>query len=360
MCLAAISQLWAQSGPSGPGTGPQVVNPAASQNNTESDNSDLHQAYQDYADKKFSVAAAELQAFVKKSPNTVEAHEMLADIFLRQNQVPQAVPELEAVVRLTPQDTTTRDILGVAYLQVGDADKAAALFQAALTQSPKNANYAFQYATALEKGGKHAEAAAEFEKAAALDPKNSCDPLYAGMLYHQIGDDAKAVPDLKTALALGTTEKFNVYSDLAQAAAAVKHNGDAIQDYALAAQAKPDDFDTEANLGILNQNAGYAVEAETAYRQALTLKADDPKSRADVQSNLAILLTTDGKLDEAAALLVQAAQEQPADTAIQDNLGTVYEKQGKTALALAAYKQALTLSPANDIAQAGAARLSKP
>ena len=104
--------------------------------------------------------------------------------------------------------------------------------------------------------------------------------------------------------------------------------------------------------------AKYAAEA--AYRQAIAVKGDDPKSLANVQSNLAMLLTQDGKLDDAAALLTQATQTNPSDVSLQDNLGIVYEKQGKKDLALAAYKQALTLNPDNGLAKDGVARLSKP
>ena len=212
----------------------------------------------------------------------------------------------------------------------------------------------------LEKSGKHAEAAVAFEKAAALDPKNSVDPFYAGVAYHEIGNDTKAVPNVKKALALGTTDKFNAYSILGEAATTAKQNDEAIQDYALAAQAKPDDFGTQANLGVLEQNTGKKELAEASYRQAMTLKADDPKSLAGVQSNLAMLLMTDGKLDESATLLAQAAKADPTNLSLQDNLGTVYEKQGKKDLALAAYKAALAINPNNGVAKDGTARLSKP
>ena len=377
LCLAATHPVWAQGGPQASGSdnaaragvGNQVTDPAlgipsgapgddASLSDNGSDA--MRQAYKDYTDKKFPQAASELQAIVKKSPNTVEAHEMLADIYRRQNQIPQAIPELEAVVRLKPKDAGWRDTLGGAYLEGGDSDKAAAVFQTALIQNPKDYHSAFSYAYALEKGGKHAEAAAAFEKAAALDPKDSQALLYAGLLYHQAGSDAKAVPDLKTALALGTTDKFNAYTALAEAANTAKQTDAAIQDYTLAAQAKPDDFGTEANLGIMEQNAGRKTDAEAAYRQALTQKTDDPKSTANVQSNLAMLLTQDGKLDEAATLLTQATQSDPTDAALQNNLGVVYEKQGKTAQALTAYQKALALKPASGIAKDGVARLGKP
>jgi len=59
---------------------------------------------------------------------------------------------------------------------------------------------------------------------------------------------------------------------------------------------------TFANLGVLEQNSGKKADAEAAYRQAVTLKAGAPKALAAIQSNLALLLTGDGKIDDAARL----------------------------------------------------------
>ncbi len=378
LCLAAASPLWAQGGPTTDGnanaaragTGNQITNEAngvsedhpgddASFNDNGSSDA-MQQAYKDYSQKKFAVAVPELQAVLKKSPNTVEAHEMLADIYERQNQVPQAIPELEAVIRLSPKNASFRNNLGVAYLQDNDPAKAAGVFQTLLTQYPTNGDYAFQYAIALEKGGKPAEAAAAFEKAAALKPSDSQPPLYAGLLYHQVGNDAKAVPELKSALALGTTQKSAAYAALAEAATAAKQPADAIAYQTQAAQANPTDFGTEASLGIMEQNAGKKADAEAAYRQALSLKSGDPQSVASIQENLAGLLKSDGNLDEAATLLTQAASVDTHNAAIQVQLGAIYMKQNKKALALAAYNQALAINPNSAIAKEGAAQASQP
>ncbi len=379
LCLAAGGPLWAQGGPqpSGgdnaarAGVGNPLTNhaqgipegePGDTQPIPQDEADDMQKAYKDYTDKKFSAALPRLLAIAKKSPKVIEAHEMLADIYLRQNQVPQAIPELETVVRLKPKDASFKSNLGVAYLQSGDSVKAAAVFQTLATQYPASADYAYKYAIALEKGGQHAAAAAAFEKAAALEPKNGQLPLDAGLLYHQVGNDAKAVPLLKAALALAPSagDQFNAYTALAEAATTAKQSDETIRYTVLASQAKPGDFNTVANLGIMQQNAGKKAEAEATYRQAIALKADSPKSLASVQSNLAMLLTADGKLSEAAPLLVQATQNDPSSVGLQDNLGAVYEKMGKKPEALAAYQQALALNPNNGIAKEGTARLSKP
>ena len=377
LCLAATTPVWAQGGPQASGgdnaaragVGNQVTNhaegipegePGDTQPIPQDESDHMQQAYKDYQARNFPAATKELQDVLKKEPNIVEAHEMLADIYLRQNQVPQAIPELETVVRMHPKDVAQwRGQLGVAYQQTGQFPKAISLYQTAMLRSPKDPTVVYSYAIVLEKSGKHADAAAAFEKAATLDPTSNVNSLYAGLLYHQIGNDTKAVPYLKTALVLGTDQKFNVYTALAEAASTAKQTAEAVKYYTLAGQANPTDFNTQANLGILEQNAGNKAEAEAAYQKAIALKAD-PKSMASIQSNLAMLLTADGKLDDAATFLIQATQSDPSSVSIQDNLGAVYEKQGKKALALAAYQKALTINPNNGLAKDGVARLGKP
>ncbi len=316
-------------------------------------------AMDDYSHKNYKDAASGLKDYLKNNPKDAQAHRLMADIDVAQNNIAAAIPEWEAAVKLDKNDKSSTVNLGVAYMQTGNYDKAVDIYETAEARSPKDPQLNMQLAVALDSAGRHAEAVAAFEKAAALDPKNSVPALYSGLLNHQAGHDDKAVPELKTALALGTTEKFQAYAALAEAASAAKQNDEAMKDYALAAQAKPGDFVTQYNLGVLEQNSGKKAEAEAAYRQALTLKTDDTKALAGVRSNLSLLLIDDGKLDEAAALLAQAAQGDPKNAEYENNLGQVYEKLNKKDLAIAAYTKAVQLDPGQAGAKASLAQLQK-
>ena len=319
---------------------------------------DLQQAYKDYSDKHYPEAAARLTILVKKAPNSLPAHQMLADIYIHQNRIKEAIPEMEQIVRLDPKDTAIRNNLGVAYLQTAQTDKAIQFYQAAQTRSPKDPVLAYQLALALEQGGKHAEAAQAFAQASMLAPKDARAPLYAGMLFHQTGHDDKAVPFLQKALALGTTDPFSAHMVLAEIDSRAGKTDAALLEYKQAAAAKPEDFNAAANLGVLSQNVGKKADAVAAYRQALTLKAGTPLAQAQVQASLASLLALDSP-EEAATLLTQAAQNDPTNARYEDVLGQVYEKQGKKDLAQAAYQKALTLDPHQLEATQGLARLKK-
>jgi len=345
-----------------------------------------------YNKKDFAKAAKELQGFIKDNPKDAQAHRLMADIFVRQDKTADAIAEWEAAVKLDGSDRVSRENLGAAYLQTQQYDKATQIYKAAYAKKPKDGETAYYYGLALAQGGhtaeaipvlqsavaskptapaymqlgvsldkssKHAEAADAFAAAAKLDPKNPQPFLYSGLIYHQTGSDAKAIPALQQALALGTDDPFDAHIALAEAAATAKNTDGALKEFNLAAQAKPRDFSTWANIGILNQNSGKAADAEAAYRKAIALTSPNPKALASVQSNLALLLLPEGKTDEAQTLLVQAIQNDPKNARYLYNQGLAYEKQDKTAEAIASYKQALVVDPAMTDAQHNLTRISK-
>ena len=234
----------------------------------------LQRAYADYSSGRFLDAVTRLQGMVSKTPNSLPAHQMLADIYIQQNRIKDAIPEMEQIVRLDPKDAAARDNLGVAYLQTAQYERAAVYYQDAATSAPKDSKPVFQLGLALEQGSKHAEAAQAFAQASALAPKDARAPLYAGLLFHQIGHDNKAVPFLQKALTLGVRQKFSVYTALAEADVTAKKTGEAIENYKLAAQADPKNALSEYNLGTLYEQQGRSDMAMAAYKKACAL---DPK-----------------------------------------------------------------------------------
>ncbi len=352
---------------------------------------DFNAAADAYNHKNYDAAALALQGYLKDSPKDAQAHRLMADIYVRQNKLTDAIPEWETAVRLDSNDRVSRENLGAAYLQTQQFDKAAPIYKAAYAKKPKDGDTAYYYGlslaqsghiadaipvlqnavtlkpsapaymqlgVSLDKSGKRPDAAEAFAAAAKLDPKDPQPLLYAGLIYHQTGSDAKAVPALQQALALGTDDPFDAHTALAEAAATAKNTGGALKEFTLAAQVRPNDFNAWANIGILKQNTGKAADAEAAYRKAIALKASDPKALASVQSNLALLLPA-GKADEAQVLLAEAIRNDPTNARYPYNEGLAYEKQNKTADAIVSYKKALVLDPTLIDAKQNLARISK-
>ena len=369
-----------------------ILRAGAGNGSNGEDANSFNNAVDAYNKKDYSEAAKELQGYLKNNAKDAQAHRLMADIFVRQDKITDAIPEWETAVRLDGNDRVSRENLGAAYLQTQQFDKASQIYKAAYAKKPKDGDTAYYYGlslaqaghtaeaipvlqnavtlkpsapaymqlgVSLDKSGKRPEAAEAFAAAAKLDPKNPQPLLYAGLIYHQTGSDAKAIPALQQALALGTDDPFDAHVALAEAAATAKNTDGALKEFTLATQAKPDDFNAWANIGILNQNAGKAADAEAAYRKAVALKAPSSKALASVQSNLALLLLPEGKTEEAQTLLTQAIQNDPTNARYSYNQGLAYEKQNKTADAIASYKQALVVDPNLADAKQNLARISK-
>jgi len=343
--------------------------------------------------KHYKDAEEYFSKYLKNNGQNAQAHKMLANTLFQENQPALAVPQLEAALKISPKDIEARDNLGAAYLQIGSFDKAAALYHAArlrspkdaqlalyeglaLTQAgkldeavvalkdavrldPKNPNAFLQQGVALEGGGKHAEAASAFQSAADLSPKDPRAALYTGTLNQNLGNNAVAIPYLKRALALGTDNPFAAHMSLGNAYAASGKDAEALAEFQSASDAKPEDFGAAANLGTLSQKAGHKPQAEAAYRRALAAPALEPRIAAPIQSNLALMLVAEGKLEAAATLLSSATQGDPTSAPLQENLGLVLERQNKTDQAIAAYQKALQLDPTLPTAKESLARLKK-
>ena len=343
--------------------------------------------------KHYKEAAEYFTKYVKKNEQDAQAHKMLANALFQENQPALAASELEAALKISPKDIEARDNLGAAYLQIGSFDKAAALYHAARLRSPKEAQLALyeglaltqsgkmdeavvalkeavrldpknpgaflQLGVALEGGGKHAEAASAFQSAADLSPKDPRAALYAGTLNQNLGNNAVAIPYLMRALALGTDNPFAAHMSLGNAYAASGKDAEALAEFQSASDAKPDDFGAAANLGTLSQKAGKKPQAESAYRRALAAPALEPRVAAPVQSNLALMLAAEDKLEEAAALITLATRGDPSSAPLQQNLGIILERQSKTDLAIAAYQKALLLDPTLTSVKESLARLKK-
>ncbi|MEB3244881.1 MAG: tetratricopeptide repeat protein [Vampirovibrionales bacterium] len=103
------------------------------------------------------------------------------------------------------------------------------------------------------------------------------------------------------------------------------------------------------NTGIQAAEAGNVLAAETAYRDAL--KADPAFIAA--YNNLADVLVSLGKLDEATQLYQRAVQLSPNNAALYRNLAVTLERNGQIEQAMRAYESYLSVShtPEPKIAQ---------
>lgn len=100
-------------------------------------------------------------------------------------------------------------------------------------------------------------------------------------------------------------------------------------------------------LGRYHQDHGDLALALTAYTYAI---ARDPKG-ADARIAAAVIHAQQGRLPQARAMLLAVCAEHPDLVQPRNNLGYVYYLQGEYAAATEAFRQVLTMEPANERAR---------
>ncbi len=101
-------------------------------------------------------------------------------------------------------------------------------------------------------------------------------------------------------------------------------------------------LDAAVQEAVAHHQANRLPEAEHAYRAAMTAGAACPSF---VFANMAAICSNDGRLDEAVALNREAVARDPGSYTGHFNLGNVLDRQGDTAGALDAYREAGTVKP---------------
>jgi tetratricopeptide (TPR) repeat protein len=110
----------------------------------------------------------------------------------------------------------------------------------------------------------------------------------------------------------------------------------------------------DRNLAAMHFEAGRHEEAARAYAEIVRQDPDD----GDAHASLAGALGALGRYDEALTHLETAIRLRPLNPEARHNRGVIYEKQGKTAEAIAEYRAALRYNPSYEPSQRALARLT--
>jgi tetratricopeptide (TPR) repeat protein len=186
--------------------------------------------------------------------------------------------------------------------------------------------------------GKYSEALAEFQAALLLEPKRSTTWSRIGFIQAQTGKDAEAESSLRKALSLYPKD-FNALEQLAEIHLRKGEKDQAVRHFTLAAEVCPDKLKPDYLLRAVE-----LLQQDNRHADALVLlqKSVEQGVRApEVLSALGDEQVRAGKMDEAVASYRDAAMKSPKDPALWELVGQIYASQGKTADALAAFRESL-------------------
>jgi tetratricopeptide (TPR) repeat protein len=143
-------------------------------------------------------AIAKFEEALKLNPDLVEAHSVLADVYVEQKKYPQAIASAERVLQAKPNDPAALAALYDAAVATGDKAKAEATLKALAGGAPgrDTAVRLLNKGVADFNENRMTEALAAFEKAEKADPTFAKTHYMLGLTYANLDNKAKAVEHL--------------------------------------------------------------------------------------------------------------------------------------------------------------------
>ena len=305
-------------------------------------------------------AQSELESAVKSAPRLAEAHLFLGLVLHEREDFSGAEAALSMALSLKPDLPAARGLLGYDLLRLGRVGDAIPELERALEENPKNAQASGWLGQAFVRSGRAAEAVIHLEKARDASPTDPESAYFLGKALAQLSLGAQAdllamAPDSAYAhLAVAedhdlngrTSEALSEYRlaiernpalpgvwpaigdierDRGRNEAAAKayrdglevepedptvqlryglslmqlgHSSEALPYLERAAKAEPPPDGASMALGKAQLDLNQLAQAETTFRQALTLAAGD-QERMRVHYQLALLYQKQGEKDSA-------------------------------------------------------------
>jgi tetratricopeptide (TPR) repeat protein len=141
-----------------------------------------------------------------------------------------------------------------------------------------------------------------------------------------------------------TKDNWLAHNNLALAYGA-GNSGEAAEHLEAALQIRPDYTTSRLNLGIYLARLGRRGEAEKCYRAVLVEWPDEWPDKAVAHCNLALLLSAEGRLDEAQEHFEKATQLAPKYAKAWHGLGEVLIQLGQGCGAVEYFREALAIQP---------------
>ena len=305
-----------------------------------------------------AVAAAQEQ--VARSPDDLEAHTLLAKIYLRSlgdmqsqqsDQMLQlAIGEYERLIQLKPGDVENHLILGQLYGVNHDSAKAEAQFRAAQAIDPDSEEVVLNMARLYSEQGDFRRAA-DTLAAVPQSERTTRTEFALGASYDQLKEPKKAAAAYRAALDLDPESSLDTQRGLASALLQDGQLDAAQKAYEQIIAAAPQDAQARVKLSEIERRQGHYQEALSTLQKAKPMVQDS----TELSYNEALIDDSLGRYDDAIALLKQLLQASThADGAYSepeksnlylflDRLAIISREQGKTADAIGYYQQMLPL-----------------
>ena len=132
-------------------------------------------------------AIEEFRAALAADPTLPEVHIALADVYLSNSKIEEALTECQKELELNSNSSAAKERIGRIYVQLRDAEKGIPYLEEALKADPEDANARADLAQGLELRGNTDKAIAEYRRALHLDPSLNRIHYILARLYRKTG-----------------------------------------------------------------------------------------------------------------------------------------------------------------------------
>lgn len=258
-------------------------------------------------------AVVAAQDRIKQDPNDLEAHRLLADVYLR-----------------SLGDNQQQEVSGqMLKLAIGE-------FQKIVQLEPSNPEDHLMLARLYAADHESAQAEEQLSAARKIDPGSEETALIASQFYADMGDTKRSIDVLKALPDDDQTSRTE--AQLGKTYDQQKDVKDAIAAYRKALDLEPDDLDTERKLATDLQADNQMDQALQAWKD---IAAGDP-SDAEAQLQIAEIDEHDGKFDDALAAVKKARELASDSLDVQFHEGMIDDALGRLDDAAKVYEQLVT------------------
>jgi len=226
----------------------------------------LSQGADMYSNGDLNGAAQSFKRAIAYDPspdNVTQAYNLLATVYIQQNNTTDAIKAYKASISMAPSDDTAHISLGNIYFSQGLYTDAEKEYKAAVSINPTSSTDLYSLGQAYLAEGRYQDAENVFNRVIQMDPSQYGSYYALGQTYSKEGRSKEAVAEFNKTISL-KPDFYNAYIDLGSS-------------YADLGQ-----FDkAQEQLNILNQNAPNLAPVLSSYIDKVT----KPKIVAGYSSN---------------------------------------------------------------------------
>jgi tetratricopeptide (TPR) repeat protein len=291
------------------------------------------------------LAIEEATTAVRQNGRNLKGAIILGDAYYRKGNIARAKQTFDAIVKAVPKEAYSRYRLGLIAKSENRLDAAISEFESSLVSNPSFIEPLNQIASVMQAQGRAEEARARVQRQIDASPKNPLLHNLKGTLWMAARDLINAEAEFKMAIELNS-EVTAPYLNLAELYFRTNQIDEAIKEYEAALAKNPKLLSAYALLGMIHEQRKEYDKAKSRYQEALKLNA----KFAPAANNLAWILSENGgNVDEALGYAQMAKEQQPDDPHIADTLGWLYYKKNVYLRSVTLLKEAAEKLPDNPV-----------